>query len=501
MEQAKNLLLHWWLGLSFATLFFYPLISALSAQPFYMHWDHRNTLEFVVAMLAIGTVLGSVLFVAERNVKSARVKTLITLVVASVPFFTSLTYVTAYQLGIGGWLRTLNPGMTPAVLYIVLVLIAAMIGYFGWRYHEIARRAILAAALVMSPFIVFASVAVVRAGYLEPTLTSHAETEIRADSGRPIRNSVFILLYDEMDYGFLYSDGQVREEFPNIRAFASKADNYHRAFSPGSHTLVAIPGLLVGRKVNVDAGRSLSLYEVSDEGAIAPLDVAGAGLFSSARARGFTTVLYGWMFPYCEILKRKIDECQAVSIYNYATVNDSFSIINPIFTNIVLGPHQVPLLGYLKTLIYSKFHHQTASRIYDLAVASLKVERPVFELVHFNLPHSPFVYDGVRYNPARDPWLQNEENYVKQLKYIDQLVGRFLAEMEKQARLENSDVIIMSDHGYRALAHQDGAYHVPLLIKRAGQQVRRDHDQLVQTELILRGFVREVEKLDEAHSS
>jgi arylsulfatase A-like enzyme len=87
--------------------------------------------------------------------------------------------------------------------------------------------------------------------------------------------------------------------------------------------------------------------------------------------------------------------------------------------------------------------------------------------------------------------LQNEENYVKQLKYVDVLVGRFLAELEQQASFATSDIIILSDHGYRAMAPKGQAYHVPLLIKRAGQVMRRDHDAPVQTEVILRGLVND----------
>ena len=40
-----------------------------------------------------------------------------------------------------------------------------------------------------------------------------------------------------------------------------------------------------------------------------------------------------------------------------------------------------------------------------------------------------------------------------------------------------------------ALVSGGQAFHVPLLIKRAGQAMRRDHDAPVHTESILRGFV------------
>jgi hypothetical protein len=416
---------------------------------------------------------------------------MVTIVLVAVPFWTSLTYIISWQLGITDWLRVVNASTTSSSKYSLLALFITGLGYLAWRYHLAVRLVARTAILVMSPLIVFGAVTVVRAGYLEPTLAIHAKTTPEERPGASRHGSVFVLLFDELDYGFLYKDGEVRPDFPNIGAFASKADNYHKAFSPGSDTLIAMPGLLVGRKVNVNAGEGLSLYEVSNMGTMSPLNLVDTSIFSLARDRGFATVMFGWMFPYCELLKRQLEECQAVSIYNYATVNDSFSIVNPIFTNIVLGPHQVPLTGHWKTLIYSHFHHRAATKIYNLAVSILDTKRPVFEFVHFNLPHSPFVYDGAQYAPASDPWLQNEENYVKQLKYVDLLVGRFLAELEQQASFATSDIIILSDHGYRAMAPKGQAYHVPLLIKRAGQVMRRDHDAPVQTEVILRGLVND----------
>jgi hypothetical protein len=477
------------LGLSLATLFFYPLISALSAQPFYMHWGHCNTLEFFVATLVISCLMGGLLFLTEEYVESGYGRTIMTIVLVAVPMWSSLTYIVAWQLGITDWLRAVSHELASSLKYSLVSLFVAAIGYVAWRYHEAMRRTIMKAILVMSPFIIFGAVTVVRAGYWEPTRVVLTQAKLDEGSGGSRQSSIFVLLFDELDHGFLYRDGQVREEFPNFRAFASGADNYHNAVSPGAETLTAIPGILGGRKVKVNDRHGVSLYEVLDTGAMSPLDIAGTGLFSLARDRGFRGVVYGWMFPYCGMLKWKIDECRAFSIYNYATVSESFSIVNPIFTNLILAPHATPLLGYLKTLIYRHFHHQTASMIYDLAVSSLNTEGPVFEFIHFNLPHSPFVYDGALYKPASDPWLQNDENYVKQVNYVDHVVGRFLAEMEKHARFATSTVIIMSDHGYRAMAPPGKAYHVPLLIKHPRQTMRRDIHELVKTEEILRGLV------------
>lgn len=489
MERVKDLLFHWWLGLSLATLFFYPLISALTDRSFYLHWEHDNTLELFTAMMAGGAVMGLLLFLIETYIESNRGKLVLTQALVVVPVLSAVAYI-AWQLGIDAWVKTVSEGIIPFVKYSLIGFLIAGLSYLSWRYHEVIRRPIITAILVISPLNVFAGVTVVRAGYSGPLLMQHAPVRSEPKPVKAVQTSIFVLLFDELDPGFLYKDGEVREAFPNIKAFAAMADNYHNAISPGSETLIAIPSILGGRKVKVNDRQGVNLYEVSDTGTMSPLDIAGTSIFSLARSRGFKGVIYGWMFPYCEVLKGYIDECQAFSIYNYATVNDSFSIVNPILTNIILSPHSIPV-GFLKTSIYSELHHQVASRIYDLAVSSLSTEDPVFEFIHFNLPHSPFVYDGVRYNPASDPWLQNEENYVKQLKYVDHLVGQFQAAMEKYAQFSTSHVVIMSDHGYRAMAPKGEAYHVPLLIKRAGQSMRRDSQGTVRTEVILRDLVME----------
>lgn len=486
MERIRSLLIHWWLGLSLSTLFFYPVLSALSDRPFYMHWEHDNTLELFTVMVAGGALFGVLLFLTDNYVRSGGGKVLATLAITAVPVLSATTYI-VWQLGITAWIKSASEGMSIFSKYGGVILFVAVFGSFSWRYHGLLHRSIITMILVVSPLNFLAAVTVVRAGYFGPMLVHHAPMRSQIDNANT-RASVFVLLFDELDPGFLYKDGEVREEYPNIKAFAAKADNYHYAVSPGSETLTAIPGILSGRKVKVNDRQGVRLHEVSDTGAVVPLDIGDASIFALARRHGFTGIIYGWMFPYCEMLKGNIDECEAFSIYNYATVNDAFSVANQVYTNIILSPHSIPL-GFLKTPIYNELHHRTASRIFDLALSSLSAEGQVFEFIHFNLPHSPFIYDGTSYNPARDPWLQNEENYVRQVKYVDHLVEQFLAEMQRQARLDTSTVVIMSDHGYRAMAPKGEASRVPLLIKRAGQAMRRDHHDLVKTEEILRSLV------------
>jgi len=151
-------------------------------------------------------------------------------------------------------------------------------------------------------------------------------------------------------------------------------------------------------------------------------NIARENIFSIARGKGFQTVMYGWMHPYCMMMYESMDNCRSFSIYNYSTINEPVSIKNPIFTNLILWPQLKPF-GFLKNPIYSMYQDKVVSQTYDLAISTLTSNGPIIQFVHFSIPHSPFVYNGDKYEPAEDPFLQNDENYIKQLKYADRTFG------------------------------------------------------------------------------
>ena len=55
--------------------------------------------------------------------------------------------------------------------------------------------------------------------------------------------------------------------------------------------------------------------------------------------------------------------------------------------------------------------------------------------MHFSVPHLPFVFDADGYNPPFNPLRTSPDDaYVRQLRYVDRLVGEIIGHMERPAR-------------------------------------------------------------------
>jgi len=308
------------------------------------------------------------------------------------------------------------------------------------------------------------------------------------------QRKIFVILFDELDYNYLYKKGNIRRAYPNIGAFASISDNYHRAIAPGESSLDSILGLIVGRsnlKVEVDGRGGLGVYEVLNNGEKRVVNIGKENIFELARNKGFKTKMYGWLHPYCNMMYKSLDNCRSFSVYNFSTVNSSISLVNPVFTNIMLWPRQLPF-GLLKNPIYSIYQDKLVSRTYNLATSTLNKKEAIFEFVHFSIPHLPFVYDGEQYRPAQNPFLQNDENYVKQVKYVDHIFGRFVSDLKDHGKFSNSVVIILSDHPYRVTVKGKKEIErrkVPLIVKRVRGNVRKDIYEMTKTEILLRSII------------
>jgi arylsulfatase A-like enzyme len=104
---------------------------------------------------------------------------------------------------------------------------------------------------------------------------------------------------------------------------------------------------------------------------------------------------------------------------------------------------------------------------------------------HIYIPHIPFVFNRNGYYDNNEPFLQNSENYQKQLEYVDYLLGELINKMEEYGIFESSEIIVLSDHNYRIM-FPDRKNHIPLIIKKPYQKIEKDIAAPVHAEFVLK---------------
>jgi len=136
--------------------------------------------------------------------------------------------------------------------------------------------------------------------------------------------------------------------------------------------------------------------------------------------------------------------------------------------------------------------------------------RPTFWMKHMLLPHGPYLYlpSGAQSRPSSadpirgmntvpgfyDEYLtrHNEQRYLQQLGYVDHLLGRLLAKLERTGMADHTMVVVTADHGYawqvgvptRRSVNPSNVQElmpVPLFVNAPGQRRGRVRDAYAQT--------------------
>ncbi len=245
--------------------------------------------------------------------------------------------------------------------------------------------------------------------------------------------------------------------------------------APADETLDALPGYLAGRQVSQVRVDGMDLMELGTDGQLTPFSpVEATGLFATARRLGYRTEMAGYYLPYCSLLGDLVDVCRSLSFYNASGVDDGFSPLNPIDTTLILWPRQFPF-GIVKNPPFARLQRGLVGELSAFARRTLDESQPVFRFVHFSVPHLPFVFDENGYNPPLNPLHTSPDDaYLRQLRYVDRLVGEVMATMERDGTFERSTFAVLADHGFRFGGRERDKLHIPFIVKRAGQTARSD---------------------------
>jgi len=428
-----------------------------------MQWQTYNTYELLVCLL-IGMVMFASTLILIENVSNKTFPSMLIMILSVIPVSSFIIHL-CRQLGFTSSLSQFSKlqvaGQSVLFLTLMLVIIISIVMLF--LFKELIGKVILSIILIISPVTVVVAMTLVQHGF-KNTLIDIPVNDIKGTSNpEESLPNIYVILFDELDYEFLYEKEEIKPEYSNFLAFSNTSTNYHSATAPGESTLSSMSGLLLEERGKTIVVCHDSLCERKAKNEKKRVDFSENNIFKKAKLLGYKTAMYGWMHEYCQQYAEYLDSCRSYSLYNFATINNKFSLLNPVWTNIILWPHQFPF-GIFKVPVYSNHQRLMVEKTLDNVVNIINNNQPLLMIAHFSLPHIPFVFDSNGFNPAADPFLQNRENYIKQLAYTDHVFGEVIDKLKNMGKYENSIIMVSSDHGYRIFLKRENWNKVPLLI-------------------------------------
>lgn len=473
-----------WLGFGLSGVFFYPLASALSGDPYYLQWQPSHGWWALAALLMLAVAFGVALRPVLR--RQGRTATIALGLLALLPLL-SLGAGISRQLPIGDALRRLWEFPLARYGLVAVVAGAGAVAFVGWPLA--VRRGLERFLQILSPITIVVFVALARSVF-EPA--TPIDTRTPPVAARDDCDSVVALLFDEFSFEYLYDGRVIRPEFPSLHAFGEQATHYLAVRSPGPETITAVPGYLTGQTFEAVFADRRSLLAVR-EGAYSVVDVAKPdGLLPTARRAGLSPEVIGYYISYCALTGSTADACRSFSFYNRATLGQSESaldaLLDPVLTTVILWPRQFPL-GILKGWAFGRQQRAMVDATLREIARPRDSKAALFRFVHFSIPHLPFVFGDHGFAPGWDPLVQRPDDaYVGQLHYADRVFGGIVERLQREALWARTTVVFFSDHGFRGGGREHDVRHVPFLVKQAGQTGRRD----VTTPLAGESLLREV---------
>jgi hypothetical protein len=463
-------------GLLLASCFFAPLIAALDAQVLFLHWEAAHTLEAWAALVAVAAAIAALRLLVAR-VRAPRVVVATMIAIAGLPLL-ALAATLLRSFPDQGFLifHAANPSVRVwgVVLGVAAVAVALT---FASRTLALMR----AGRIVLAPVLLVTVVTLLRAmGGVTPGVLAGAEAPVQPGP----TGHILILVFDELSMARVYRGTEIVPELAHLARLGATSRHYLNATSPGGMTLESLSGYVALRRFSDLAIDGDDLVETTPGDAGTPVVLAHAGsLFGRARTAGYRTELFGTYLPYCRLLGHQLDRCEDFSFYNTSSVNERFSPLDAVSTNLIFLPRQFPT-GYAKGVAFAHHQRRLTDRLESLASSDLP-SRPTLRFVHFSVPHSPFVFSGGRFAPPSDPLADSEEAYRQQLLYVDRMLGRLLQRLDATGAALSTTVVVTSDHEWRTYSRRAQWPRVPLLVHRPGQVSRDDDERPAAAEAVI----------------
>jgi hypothetical protein len=367
------------------------------------------------------------------------------------------------------------------------VALAAVAGSFFWKRSPLVRWA-KTACLIFSPL------PLVLLGQMS-AWHWWSESPDPLPQARPSDTRgtpVFLFVFDEWSWLRSSDDGQWLPGFVHARELAEQSVVFTKAVSPDRDTMQSLPRFLFqnertlricagGLRFEGEEGDRSNLPRSGPPGAWHKLDqspFSAPSLFVPARECGYTSYVLGWYHPYHSILDGQVDCCRS---YSYGAEEPGWwkqaalvLLENARYWTDPLSRRFGP--GLLDRRDSANWRGLGLRYRDDMLKVLADCPAKSVAVFHVPLPHSPYVFnaDGSYCGPNPDPY--DTAGYLRQLQYVDGLVGQIVATLRAAGKFDESLVVLTSDHGWRFDGEQrfrqvaDWDRRVPLMVKLPGQR-------------------------------
>ncbi len=382
-------------------------------------------------------------------------------------------------------------GFPPRVAALLCVGILLNAGALGWllRSPELRTGKVLAA--VASTLAINSTLSLATFGIAPGTVSPAFELADLRSASKTTGTNVILIVLDTVGARHLPAYGYDRPTTPRLAALAAKSTLYEHAYANATSSLPSHASMLTGLLPHQHGARN-SVTRMTPNAAApelsslsirpVPLDDRHTTLAERLRQAGHHTSLiaanYGYFawpfgltqgFEYVDNRPRNLAPVELVSA--------------PLLRQ--LTPSR--LISLYERAALSVFDaEQIVAHTLDWLDDPRRPAAPFFLLANFMDAHEIQVVDRED-GPLSDlgaaigarPPLSSRDQYDVTIRYLDAHLGQFLDELAARDLFEDSLIIVTSDHGERFSADGSNAHsievweslvHVPLIVKRPGQQ-------------------------------
>jgi hypothetical protein len=363
------------------------------------------------------------------------------------------------------------------------------------RWTDGLSRAITHALQVLSPFVLATTVGVIAGvtrNQARPPATLQDRPPLALVEGTP-RRRVVLVIFDELDQEATFGQREAGLALPELDSLRARSVWATRAYPPSNTTWTSVPAMLTGLPVSDVrwVGPSELLLEIPGQAGERPWSEEPS-VFTRAHALGLNGGLVGWAHPYCRVIGQSMASC---NWFPYVPPPGT-TLRETLFTHLSLIAETVPGLARLdlrrrlrvgRAYATTPAHHMEAYLgVRHDALKLVADPRLALALLHYPVPHGPFIWDRRR----RVFRLDGTATYADNLALADLALGELRVALEESGLATTTALVVTSDHWRRAVGGVHGPHvgnplhRVPLLVRLPGQEHGTPVDGVLRTTLV-----------------